>query len=758
MQKNEKSRLVRSKKPLVLAALGIFLFGDLIGVSQVFAENNEVSQTEQVSPKVTEPINISDFADLEEAVANFTTATEDVVINITADIEMNEGLLISNDYGKTMTIQSTDGNSLLHLESTQYSLLTATTNLNLNNIVLDGQNIPADAALLSATTNGNVILGSGTILQNNEVSSESDGGAITLGGGRVTMETGSQLINNRAITGGAVLVQFDSVFTLNGGEIINNHAANIGGGIYAEEGNVTINSGTIKDNAATANGGGIYNSASAIFDIRGGEINTNTASGMGGGIYSEGQLNINNAKFLNNRGLNGSAVHAISLSSNGNVFYNTGASTSDLLEVAGLPWTPETDENANDVAIAWNGNNSVYDAGSNTDLDLLFAGPQPTTATAVWAIQDGTPGIAYKNGDNVGFIPVDITVNQTLLPFPTDRLSYDLPQGAIYNGLAQGITTPVIADYNETDFGVITVTYAPAGSDEFTDEVPTNAGEYQVKVAIAGGAVYDAYSEIKDFSIAKKAITVTADNFTIKKGETLPKLTVNYDGFVSPDDENTIFDRLPEVSTNADGLSDGTFAITVTPGQLNTDAGANYDDTDAYINGSLKVTTANNPSPNPDPTPDPNPTPDPEPTPDPDPVEEDRLPLYRVYNPNNGEHLYTLSETEAQGLIEQGWQDEGIGWHAGETEGKAAYRLYNPNSGEHFYTLDVNEYDSVANAGWKKEGIAFYAAEDTEIPVYRVFNPNAQAAGSHHYTLSATENSWLIQQGWRAEGTAFYGK
>jgi len=29
----------------------------------------------------------------------------------------------------------------------------------------------------------------------------------------------------------------------------------------------------------------------------------------------------------------------------------------------------------------------------------------------------------------------------------------------------------------------------------------------------------------------------------------------------------------------------------------------------------------------------------------------------------------------------------------------AVYRLYNPNSGEHFYTKDINEMVSVVNAG-----------------------------------------------------------
>ncbi|MDO4404607.1 MAG: leucine-rich repeat domain-containing protein [Atopobiaceae bacterium] len=39
------------------------------------------------------------------------------------------------------------------------------------------------------------------------------------------------------------------------------------------------------------------------------------------------------------------------------------------------------------------------------------------------------------------------------------------------------------------------------------------------------------------------------------------------------------------------------------------------------------------------------------------------------------------------------------------------YRLYNPNSGEHFYTASEKERDSVVAAGWKYEGKAWYALE-----------------------------------------------
>ncbi|MDH6364593.1 N-acetylmuramoyl-L-alanine amidase [Enterococcus sp. PF1-24] len=85
-------------------------------------------------------------------------------------------------------------------------------------------------------------------------------------------------------------------------------------------------------------------------------------------------------------------------------------------------------------------------------------------------------------------------------------------------------------------------------------------------------------------------------------------------------------------------------------------------------------------------------------------------PIYRVYNPNNGEHFYTKSQGEAQNLVANGWQDEGVSWHA-PNAGSEVYRLYNPNSGEHHYTLNTNERDSLVGSGWQYEAVSWYSAD-----------------------------------------------
>lgn len=132
---------------------------------------------------------------------------------------------------------------------------------------------------------------------------------------------------------------------------------------------------------------------------------------------------------------------------------------------------------------------------------------------------------------------------------------------------------------------------------------------------------------------------------------------------------------------------------------------------------------------------------------------ENIAPMYRLYNPNSGEHFYTSTVSERNNLRKIGWRDEGIGWQA-PTNGAEVYRLYNPNAGDHHYTTSVGERDYLVKVGWKYEGVNWYSGGDK--PVYRVYNPNAKKAGSHHYTLSASERDYLVKLGWRDEGIGWY--
>ena len=130
--------------------------------------------------------------------------------------------------------------------------------------------------------------------------------------------------------------------------------------------------------------------------------------------------------------------------------------------------------------------------------------------------------------------------------------------------------------------------------------------------------------------------------------------------------------------------------------------------------------------------------------------------MYRLYNPNSGEHFYTANAAEKNYLASIGWNYEGIGWMAPASSKTPVYRLYNANAGDHHYTMSAGERDMLVSVGWSYEGIGWYSDDAKGVPLYRQYNPNAKA-GSHNYTTSKAENDWLVSIGWNGEGIGWYG-
>ncbi|WP_289183396.1 hypothetical protein [uncultured Dubosiella sp.] len=131
--------------------------------------------------------------------------------------------------------------------------------------------------------------------------------------------------------------------------------------------------------------------------------------------------------------------------------------------------------------------------------------------------------------------------------------------------------------------------------------------------------------------------------------------------------------------------------------------------------------------------------------------------MYRLYNPNSGEHFYTQNVEERDGLINVGWRYENISWIAPLRSSVPVYRLYNPNAGDHHYTIDKEERDHLISVGWRDENIGWYSDENQGVPLYRQYNPNAREAGSHNYTPDVGERDHLISVGWRDENIGWYG-
>ena len=132
------------------------------------------------------------------------------------------------------------------------------------------------------------------------------------------------------------------------------------------------------------------------------------------------------------------------------------------------------------------------------------------------------------------------------------------------------------------------------------------------------------------------------------------------------------------------------------------------------------------------------------------------VPMYRMYNPNSGEHLYTSNVNEKNKLSSIGWVYENVGWYAPKTSNSPVYRLYNPNNSDHHYTLSLSENNWLASLGWVAEGVGWYSDDQKSVPLYRQFNPNV-SVGTHNFTANKTENDWLVSLGWVAEGIAWYG-
>ena len=129
-------------------------------------------------------------------------------------------------------------------------------------------------------------------------------------------------------------------------------------------------------------------------------------------------------------------------------------------------------------------------------------------------------------------------------------------------------------------------------------------------------------------------------------------------------------------------------------------------------------------------------------------------PMYRLYNPNSGEHFYTGSIEERDNLSGLGWNYEGVAWNAPTNAGTPVYRMFNPNSGDHHYTMSQQEVENLKAIGWRYEGVCWNSGGN--VPQFRLYNPNADC-GSHHYTSSEEERDNLVALGWNWEGIGWFG-
>ena len=147
--------------------------------------------------------------------------------------------------------------------------------------------------------------------------------------------------------------------------------------------------------------------------------------------------------------------------------------------------------------------------------------------------------------------------------------------------------------------------------------------------------------------------------------------------------------------------------------------------------------------------------------------EFESVPVYGLYNPNSGEHYFTVDESETENLLQVGWEEGDVKWFA-PASGDPVYCLYNPNVfdaagnalGDHHYTSSETERDSLLAVGWLEGDVKFYSAPENSNPIYGVYNPNAYSmymSGAHHLTQDASEVKDLLALGWEEGNPKFYG-
>lgn len=288
------------------------------------------------------------------------------------------------------------------------------------------------------------------------------------------------------------------------------------------------------------------------------------------------------------------------------------------------------------------------------------------------------------------------------------------------------------------------------------DRYTKNAGTYTITVAGKGdySGTAEATYTIKPRPITRIVLGTTRyDYYSSNPIAWYPYIMV----YCGLDKIETIFDSAPEKENfiaeyPENPVLPGTYEVTVR-------AFGNYSGT---FKASYSIVDPYAPIVTPEPS-DPG-TSDPEPSnPDiPDPgIADSNQVMYRLYNPNSGEHFYTASTVERDHLDSVGWNYEGIGWTAPQTSDTPVYRLYSGT--DHHYTTSAYERDELVNAGWSYEGIGWYSDDAQGVPLYRQFNPYVNPwafrnnSGSHNYTTSIDEHWNLVGIGWIDEGVGWYG-
>lgn len=288
-------KLKKQRRVIILSMIGIFLFLSIGYAAFQTTINLNVKGTIKEYDRTNLYVSssgsdVTGRGTIKRPYATIQKAYDEA--NSTATIYLMTNLTeqepTSFDKQKDITLTSENNQEIRSIirDSTNINELINITkgNLNLTNIVFDGDNIDTQSALIVSDTieDVKIYINSGTVIKNGNNSMIISDADVYKSGGGLNIKSNASLIlnageisNNYAKWGGGILHSGAGTIIMNGGKIENNRA-DYGAGVNSS--NIIINNGEISNNTADNNGGALVG---GNIQMTGGVISNNTANNIG---------------------------------------------------------------------------------------------------------------------------------------------------------------------------------------------------------------------------------------------------------------------------------------------------------------------------------------------------------------------------------------------------------------------------------------------------------------------------------------------
>jgi hypothetical protein len=321
---------------------------------------------------------------------------------------------------------------------------------------------------------------------------------------------------------------------------------------------------------------------------------------------------------------------------------------------------------------------SVYVTGYVTgDDSILYGAPTVEGNILTVAVSDGAeaeqtaeiPIVFTSSNYDIAGANITVTV--------TDKTVVELTSGAIEDKVYDGNAVSYEAAFDDGDVPAEDVTYTWSDG-----AAPKNAGDYTLTVALTNESDYVlSQPVVLRFAITKAPLTLTADNKTITAGGAIPVFTFTAGGLLG-DTWASVKASEPMLTSSAVNTTAGTYAITITGGTLNGEAGANYEIT-GRVSGTLTISASSwsggggvTTSPTPTPTPD---------AEEPAEPAEPAAPAETITKPPATDAGFTVTLTKAKDYAETAFGDVADGaWYAETVKFAYEYGLFNGTSATQF--------------------------------------------------------------------------